>query len=70
MNDKKHGKGVHTTKHHKYIEEWKEGELIDRKGEDSRSPTPNFDQNEVEYSATKFDKSPATPTKSESSNHK
>lgn len=61
---------MHTSKHHKYIEEWKEGELIDRKGEDSRSNTPNFDQNEVEFGATKFDKSPNTPLRSESSANK
>ncbi len=34
LNDKKHGKGISKRKNKEYIEEWKEGLLISRKGVD------------------------------------
>lgn len=52
----KHGKGVHTTKHHKYIEEWNEGQLIDRKGDNLSCPS--HENTEQELLTNKIDKSP------------
>ena len=65
LNDKKNGKGTHITKHHKYLEEWKEGKLIERKSESSG---PN-ETSEVDTSIIrleKLDKSPITPVFSQS----